>query len=87
MDLASHIWEMVRLGRLTVVVEFHDPVVPADFASRKALAEHCRARVADGMSRALAGHDGDPAERRERRRLRRERARARRRARREGRAA
>ncbi|MEQ8965451.1 MAG: lysophospholipid acyltransferase family protein [Azospirillaceae bacterium] len=87
MDLASHIWEMVRLGRLTVVVEFHDPVAPADFASRKALAEHCRARVADGMSRALAGRDGDPAERRERRRLRRERARARRRARREGRAA
>jgi len=77
MDLASHIWEMVRLGRLTVVVEFHDPVAPGDFSSRKALAEHCRARVADGMSRALSGRDGGPAERRERRRARRARGRAR----------
>ncbi|NBB82298.1 MAG: 1-acyl-sn-glycerol-3-phosphate acyltransferase [Alphaproteobacteria bacterium] len=57
MDLVTHIWQMARLGRLGVTVEFHDPVDPAAFPTRKALARHCWQIVGDGMSRALAGRD------------------------------
>ena len=59
MDLAPHLWQVTKLGRLTVVVEFHAPVTVADFASRKALAQHCWAVVADGMARANAGRTAD----------------------------
>lgn len=63
MDLVTHIWQMARLGRLGVTVEFHPTVDPAAFRSRKALAEHCRQAVADGMARALSGRETDgPAE-------------------------
>ncbi|MDR3518657.1 MAG: lysophospholipid acyltransferase family protein [Azospirillaceae bacterium] len=55
MDLAPHIWNMVQLGRLTVVVEFHEPVTLDDFSSRKALAEFCQATIAAGVGRAIAG--------------------------------
>lgn len=35
-----------------VVVTFHDPVRPSDFADRKALADHCFATVAEGHAQA-----------------------------------
>lgn len=57
MELVSHMWRMVRLGRIGLVVEFHPPVDPRTFGSRKDLARHCRDAVADGMSRALSGRD------------------------------
>jgi 1-acyl-sn-glycerol-3-phosphate acyltransferase len=55
MELAPHLWQMVRLGRLTVRVEFHEPVTVDRFGSRKALAEHCWRAVADGVDRAVSG--------------------------------
>jgi 1-acyl-sn-glycerol-3-phosphate acyltransferase len=55
MELAPHLWRMVRLGRLTVRVEFHEPVTVDRFGSRKALAEHCWRVVADGVDRAVSG--------------------------------
>jgi 1-acyl-sn-glycerol-3-phosphate acyltransferase len=55
MEMAPHLWRLVGLGRLTVVVQFHPPVHLADFASRKALSEHCYLQVSVGLSRALAG--------------------------------
>ncbi len=55
MELAPHLWRMVRLGRLTVRVEFHEPVTVDRFGSRKALAEHCWRAVADGVDRAVSG--------------------------------
>ncbi len=55
MELAPHLWQMVRLGRLTVRVEFHEPVTVERFGSRKALAEHCWRVVADGVDRAVSG--------------------------------
>lgn len=55
MDMASHMWRAAGLGDCTVSIEFHPPVTIEAFGSRKALAEHCRRVVADGMTRAIAG--------------------------------
>ena len=55
MPLLSHLWRAIGLGRATVLVEFHAPVLLDDFASRKALSDHCFQQVAQGMSDALSG--------------------------------
>jgi 1-acyl-sn-glycerol-3-phosphate acyltransferase len=55
MEMLSHLWGIVGLGRSTVVVEFHKPVTIRDFADRKALAAYCQAVVAAGVSAALSG--------------------------------
>ena len=60
MDLGRHLWKVAGLGECTVSVEFHPPVTIGDFASRKALANHCREVIAQGMDRALAGRWADP---------------------------
>ncbi|HYL33575.1 MAG TPA: lysophospholipid acyltransferase family protein [Stellaceae bacterium] len=57
MDLAPHLWTMLGLGHLSVSVTFHPPVRAADFASRKALADHCAAVIAAGLSVALSGRE------------------------------
>lgn len=54
MDLAPHLWTMLRLGTVTVTVAFHAPVTLTAFGSRKALAEHCERVVAKGLTDALA---------------------------------
>lgn len=55
MDLASHLWIAAGLGIVTVVVEFHAPVVIDDFASRKDLTDYCQKQVATGVTVALTG--------------------------------
>ncbi|MEO3434856.1 lysophospholipid acyltransferase family protein [Inquilinus sp. CAU 1745] len=55
MDLAPHLWEMVKLGRLRVSVRFHPPVALEGFAGRKALADHCWRTIAGGVADANAG--------------------------------
>jgi 1-acyl-sn-glycerol-3-phosphate acyltransferase len=55
MDLFGHLWRVLGLGRITVALEFHPPVTLAEFGSRKALSEHCRRAVSEGMAAALAG--------------------------------
>jgi 1-acyl-sn-glycerol-3-phosphate acyltransferase len=55
MDLVPHVWQVVKLGILTVQVEFHEPVTVDQFASRKALGEHCWRTVAAGVDRAVSG--------------------------------
>jgi 1-acyl-sn-glycerol-3-phosphate acyltransferase len=55
MDLVGHLWRMVGLGRLTVRVQFHDPVTVDDFPSRKALGEHCWQVIAGGVAAAVSG--------------------------------
>ena len=54
MDLASHLWQALALGRCTVVVEFHPPVTIADFGSRKALSEHCQRVATEGVAAAIS---------------------------------
>jgi 1-acyl-sn-glycerol-3-phosphate acyltransferase len=51
MELGSHIWAVMSRsfgGRATII--FHEPVKPQAFADRKALAEHCGAVSARGLS-------------------------------------
>ena len=54
-ELAPHLWNMIGLGSLEVVVEFHPLTLFSDCGSRKALARYCHARVAGGMAAALSG--------------------------------
>ncbi len=55
MDLAPHIWQLVGLGRVTVVVEFHQPVTLAEFGTRKALSDYCYRTVLAGVASAISG--------------------------------
>jgi 1-acyl-sn-glycerol-3-phosphate acyltransferase len=55
MAMAPHLWKLLGLGQLTVAMLFHEPVKLKDFGSRKALAEHCRRVIAQGLALALAG--------------------------------
>ena len=56
MPLFDHLWQALTLGRITVVVEFHEPFV-ASGMTRKALAARCEADVMDGFVRAVTGRD------------------------------
>jgi 1-acyl-sn-glycerol-3-phosphate acyltransferase len=55
MSMGPHLWKFLGLGQLTVVIQYHRPVRLKDFGSRKALADHCRREIAQGLMRALAG--------------------------------
>jgi lyso-ornithine lipid O-acyltransferase len=55
-ELAPHLWNMIGLGTVEVVVEFHPLTWFADCGSRKALAQYCEARVGAGVAGALSGH-------------------------------
>jgi 1-acyl-sn-glycerol-3-phosphate acyltransferase len=57
--MASHAFALLGLGRITIEVRFHPVVNLEAFATRKALSEHCRSVVADGVSTANAGRVGD----------------------------
>jgi 1-acyl-sn-glycerol-3-phosphate acyltransferase len=60
MSLAPHLWRMLGLGTVETVVEFHPPIVSADYGSRKALARYCQERVAGGVAAALTGRRPRP---------------------------
>lgn len=55
MSLPSHLWQVLGHGYARVVVQFHAPVRPNEFPSRKELAQFCQARVTEGHARAING--------------------------------
>jgi len=55
MTLGPHLWQFSRLGKITVVVEFHPPVNLMTVGDRKNLTRHCSAAVAAGVEKALTG--------------------------------
>lgn len=55
MELASHLWTALGLGRTTVEVDFHPPVSLDTFASRKALTDHCYNVIKQGVVQANCG--------------------------------
>ncbi len=55
MSLAPHLWQLAKLGGITVVVEFHPPLTAEAVGSRKALAEACWRAIRGGVARAVAG--------------------------------
>ncbi len=54
-ELKPHMAEFMRLGKIRVDILVHDPIRPADFADRKALARHCQERVAAGYAKLMHG--------------------------------
>lgn len=62
MEMAPHIWQMVGLGRLGVVVEFHPVMTVKELGSRKVLAERSWGLVAAGVSAAITGRRQEPVE-------------------------
>ena len=56
MDLGPHLWQMAKLGGVTVVVEFHTPLTVETAGSRKALAEQCWRAIRDGVCQANGGY-------------------------------
>jgi 1-acyl-sn-glycerol-3-phosphate acyltransferase len=57
MDLMPHVWQAMRMGRLTAEVTFHPPVTIDAFRNRKQLAAHCGDVAAEGMARLLSGRE------------------------------
>lgn len=55
MELAPHFLKMAGLGNVTIVVEFHRPVVIETYGSRKELADACGKVVAEGVAAAITG--------------------------------
>ncbi|MCA3268825.1 MAG: 1-acyl-sn-glycerol-3-phosphate acyltransferase [Thalassospira sp.] len=49
MELLSHAWQLLHLGRVTVLVQFHPPLALHDYASRKQLGAACEQIVANGL--------------------------------------
>ncbi|MGI4975500.1 MAG: lysophospholipid acyltransferase family protein [Janthinobacterium lividum] len=51
MDLAPHVWRLLQCRGMRATVWLHPPMDPAEFASRKVLAQAAWAQVADGAAR------------------------------------
>ena len=60
MSLGPHLWQFSRLGRVKVVVDFHDAVRIDPLGSRKELTRYCSESVANGVELALSGRPADP---------------------------
>ncbi len=56
MTMWPHVWVALGMGQLMVAIVFHEPVRLADFGSRKALSEHCRRVIGEGVAAALGGN-------------------------------
>jgi 1-acyl-sn-glycerol-3-phosphate acyltransferase len=54
MPLAPHAWAIMKAGRLTVEVEFHEPFT-AEGMNRKQLTARCEAAVESGVVRSITG--------------------------------
>ncbi len=55
MTLVGHLWNVFRIGTITVDVVFHPAVTPQDFPNRKVLAATCQEQVARGIERCITG--------------------------------
>jgi len=60
MTLMPHMFQMLGMGRVTVEVIFHDPVIGDRFDTRKGLAEFCRRVIVLGVDSALSGRPARP---------------------------
>jgi 1-acyl-sn-glycerol-3-phosphate acyltransferase len=58
MTLMPHLWAMLGLGNATVEVDLHPPVTLRQFASRRALSDHCQRVIAEGVAGAISGRRG-----------------------------
>lgn len=61
MAMAPHLWNVLGLGKVEIVVEFHRPTTLAECGSRKLLARYCQERVSAGLEAALTGRRQPPS--------------------------
>lgn len=54
-ELGPHALGFMGLGRVRADILFHDPIDPADYPDRKALARHCHDVIAAGYRRLMRG--------------------------------
>lgn len=54
-ELAPHALAFMKLGKVRADIWFHDPVDPADFPDRKALARHCHQVISQRYRRLMRG--------------------------------
>lgn len=52
---AEHMWQLLRLGRITIRIEFHEPVNITQFKSRKEMSDYCFKKVEKGFYDAITG--------------------------------
>jgi len=55
MDLAPHLWEVVKIGEKTIEIKFLPTVTLAECGDRKALAHHCETAVRTAFNSLLNG--------------------------------
>lgn len=53
MELGTHAFDLMRLGRIEARILCHPPVRRADFSDRKALARHCHAVISAGYQKLM----------------------------------
>lgn len=51
----EHIWQLLRLGKIHIVIEFHQPVNIHQFKSRKEMTDYCFQQVQKGFHEAITG--------------------------------
>ncbi len=59
MEIAPHIWEVMKLGPCDVTIHVHEAVTVEQIGDRKALARYCEAKVKRGMLAAILGRPID----------------------------
>lgn len=59
--LLPHMWRLFGLGRVSIEVEFHDPITVTQGSKRKELAADCHTIISRGLSEALSGRSPIPA--------------------------
>ncbi len=59
MEIAPHIWEVMKLGPCDVTIHVHEAVTVGQIGNRKALAQYCEAKVKRGMLAAILGRPID----------------------------
>ena len=59
--LMPHMWRLFGMGRVSVEVEFHDPITVTCNSRRKELASSCHRIISRGLSESLSGRSPNPA--------------------------
>lgn len=57
MFLGPHVWDLMTLGRVTVVITFHTPVTLETVGDRKAMSAHCHGEISRQLARLNAGYE------------------------------
>ncbi|MDX1581311.1 MAG: lysophospholipid acyltransferase family protein, partial [Alphaproteobacteria bacterium] len=57
MELGPHLWDALRLGRITAVVTFHEPVTLKTVDSRKEMSAYCYGAISRSVEVLNAGYE------------------------------